>query len=130
MMRMTVVVASAILAVWSLQAAAQDAGTADVGDFTVDTAQDLVDLCSADTGSAIYAEAIQFCAGFLEGMKHYHDRMSAGPGVEPIVCSPGDLTLEQAIDMYVTYARANPQLLNEDPADNVVRWAMATWPCS
>jgi hypothetical protein len=129
-MRMTVLAASAMLAVWPLQAGAQDAGTADVDDFDVETAQDLLDLCSADTGNALYAEALQFCAGFFEGMKHYHDRISAGPDVKPIVCPPGEVTVEDAVDMYVVYARANPQFLGEDPADNLMRAAMATWPCS
>jgi Rap1a immunity proteins len=129
-MRMMILAAWALLVLSPLQAGAQDAGTADQGDFAVETAQDLVDLCSADRSSPLYAEAIQFCAGFFEGMKHYHDRMSAGPDVEPIVCSPGNVTLKDAIDKYVGFARANPQMLNEDPADNVVRWAMAEWPCS
>ena len=129
-MRMKVLAASAILAFWPLQASAQDAGTADTGDFAVETAQDLFDLCSADASDPLYAEALQFCAGFFEGMKHYHDRMSAGPDVDPIVCAPSNVTLQNAINMYVDYARAHPQLLNEDPADNVVRWAMAEWPCS
>jgi hypothetical protein len=129
-MRMKVLAASAILGLWAVQAGAQDAGTADIGDFAVETGQDLLDLCSAETSNSLYAEALQFCAGFFEGMKHYHDRMSAGPDVEPIVCSPGNVTLKDAIGRYVAYARANPQTLNEDPADNVVRWAMAEWPCS
>ena len=129
-MRMLVPAAAAMLALWPLQAGAQDAGTADTGDFTVDTAEDLVDLCSVDRSSPLYAEAIQFCAGFFEGMKHYHDRMSAGPDVEPIVCAPADVKLEDAIDIYVEYARANPQFLDEDPAENVIRAAMAEWPCS
>ena len=129
-MRMTVLVASGLLALWPLQAGAKNPGTADVTDFSVDTAQDLVDLCSAEESNSLYVEAIEFCAGFFEGMKHYHDRMSAGPDVEPIICSPGNVKREDAIHMYVEYAKANPQFLNEDPADNVVRWAMATWPCS
>ncbi len=129
-MRKTVLAASAMLALWPLQAGAQDAETADVGDFAVTTAQDLLDLCSVDQSDSLYAEARLFCAGFIEGMKHYHNRMSAGPDVEPIVCAPDDVTLEDAIDMYIAYARAHPQFLNEDPADNVVRAAMATWPCS
>lgn len=82
-MRMLVPAAAAMLALWPLQAGAQDAGTADTGDFAVDTAQNLVDLCSVDRSSPLYDQAIQFCAGFFEGMKHYHDRMSAGPDVEP-----------------------------------------------
>jgi hypothetical protein len=129
-MRMLVLAASAMLALSPLQAGAQDAGTADTGDFVVETAQDLVDLCSVDKSSPLYAEALQFCAGFIEGMKHYHDRMSAGPDVDPIVCAPDNVNLEDAINVYVDYARANPQFLDEDPADNVIRAAMATWPCS
>lgn len=129
-MRMKVLAASVMLALWPLQAGAQDAGAADTGDFAVETGQDLLDLCSADPSNSLYAEALQFCAGFIEGMKHYHDRMSAGPDVNPIVCAPNGVTLEDAIDMYVAHARANPQFLDEDPADNVIRAAMATWPCS
>jgi hypothetical protein len=129
-MRINVLAASAMLGLWPLQAGAQDAGTADPGDFAVETAQNLLDLCSADPSNPLYDEALQFCAGFFEGMKHFHDQMSAGPDVRRIVCAPSDVTLQDAIDMYVAYARANPQFLNEDPADNVARAAMATWPCS
>lgn len=130
MMRTTVLAALATLVLWPPQAGAQDAGTADIGDFAVETGQDLLDLCAVDRSSSLYAEALQFCAGFFEGMKHYHDRMSAGPDVEPIVCAPDEVTLEDAINMYIAYARANPQFLNEDPADNVIRAAIATWPCA
>jgi hypothetical protein len=129
-MRMDVLAVSAMLALWPLQAGAQDAGTVDAGDFVVETGQDLFDLCSVDASNSLHDEALQFCAGFFQGMKHYHDRMSAGPDVKPIVCAPSDVTLKDAIDMYVAYGRANPQFLAEDPADNVVRAAMATWPCS
>lgn len=130
MMRMTVVAASAMLVLLPVQAGAQDAGTVDVGDFAVDTAQDLLDLCSAEPGISLYAEAIQFCAGFFEGMKHYHDRMSAGPGIKRIVCAPEGVTLKDAIEVYIAYGKANPQYLSEDPADNVIRAAIAKWPCS
>src|SRR5918994_6103723 len=106
-MRTKVLAASAMLALLPLQTGAQDAGTADTGDFAVETAQDLLDLCSVDASNSLYAEALQFCAGFFEGMKHYHDRMSAGPDVDPIVCSPGNVTLKDAIGRYVAYARAN-----------------------
>jgi hypothetical protein len=129
-MRMDVLAVSAMLALWPLQAGAQDAGMADPEEIDVKTARDLLDLCSADPSNSLHDEALQFCAGFFDGMKHYHDRLSAGPDFKPIVCAPSDATLQDAIDMYVAYAQANPQFLNEDPADNVIRAAMATWPCS
>ena len=128
-MRTTVLAASALLALWPLQAGAQDAGTADLGDFELDHAQDLVDLCGVDSGNALYAEALQFCYGFFEGMIHYHDRL-IGPEIDPIVCPTGTVTRQDVVDMYVDFAQANPQFMNEDPADNVMRAAMAEWPCS
>lgn len=128
-MRTTVLAVSAMLAFWPLQAGAQDAGTADLGDFEVDSAQDLVDLCSADAGNALHAEALQFCFGFFEGMIHYHDRL-VGPEIRPIVCAPAGVTRQDVVDMYIAFAQENPQLMDEDPADNVMRAAMAAWPCS
>ena len=127
-MRMTVLAASAMLASWPLQAGAQD-GTADLGDFAVDTAQQLLDLCSADPSNDLYVEAVQFCYGFFEGMAQYHDRLSAGPDINPIVCPTGQVTRQDFVDIYIAFAQANPQFLDEDPADNVIRAAIATWPC-
>jgi hypothetical protein len=128
-MRTTVLAASAMLALWPLQAGAQDAGTADLGDFAVDTAQDLVDLCAADESSSLYVDALQFCYGFFEGMAHYHDRLASGPEIDPIVCPTGQVTRQDIVEMYLAYAQANPQYLDEDPADNVVRAAIDSWPC-
>jgi Rap1a immunity proteins len=129
MMRTTIVAAWVMLALWPLQAGAQ-VGVADVDDFTLDTAQNLLDLCATDESSPVYGEAMSFCAGFLEGMKHYHDSLASGPEGKPIVCVPDEVTLSEAIDIYVTYGRANPQYLGEAPADNVIRAAIAQWPCS
>jgi Rap1a immunity proteins len=128
-MRTTVLAVAAMLALWPLHAGAQDAGVADLGDFEVDTAQDLVDLCSADPGNSLHAEALQFCYGFFEGMIHYHDRL-VGPEIQPIVCAPAGVTRQDVVDMYIDFAQANPQFMDEDPADNVMRSAMAEWPCS
>jgi Rap1a immunity proteins len=127
-MRITVLAASAILALWPLGAGAQD-GVADLDDFAVDTAQDLVDLCAVDSSNSLHAEALQFCYGFFEGMVHYHDRLT-GPEIKPIVCPTGQVTRQDVVDMYLEFAQANPQFMDEDPADNVMRAAMAEWPCS
>ena len=128
-MRTTVLAASAMLALSPLQAGAQDAGTADLGDFAVDTAQDLLDLCTVDESNSLYVDALQFCYGFFEGMIHYHDRL-VGPDSDPIVCPTGQVTRQDIVAMYISYAQANPQFMDEDPADNVVRAAIAEWPCS
>lgn len=128
-MRTSVILAAGMLALLPLQAGAQQDGKADLGDFELDTAQNLLDLCSADPNDALYAEALQFCYGFLEGMAHYHDRLAAGPEVDPIVCPTGQVTREDFVQMYIGFAQSNPQFLDEDPADNVIRAAIASWPC-
>jgi Rap1a immunity proteins len=128
-MRMRILAAAAMLALWPLQGGAED-GVADVDDFKADTAQNLLDLCATDESSPMYASAVYFCAGFLEGMKHYHDSLASGPEGKPIVCVPDDITVRDAIAVYVAFGRANPQYLGEDPADNVIRAAIAEWPCS
>ncbi|HZA66731.1 MAG TPA: Rap1a/Tai family immunity protein [Geminicoccaceae bacterium] len=128
-MRTTVLAVAAMLAISPLQAGAQDAGTADLGDFEVNTAQDLLDLCAVDPTSSLHPEALQFCYGFFEGMIHYHDRL-VGPEIRPIVCPTGTVTRRDVVEMYIDFAQANPQFMDEDPADNVMRAAIAEWPCS
>ena len=56
-MRIASLIGAVLLSVSSLQASAQEVGVADLQDFTLENAQDLADLCDADPGSAIYAEA-------------------------------------------------------------------------
>jgi Rap1a immunity proteins len=126
-MRTSVLVTAGLLALAPLQAGAQD-GTADLGDFEVDTAQQLLDLCSADPSNSLYVDARQFCFGFFEGMIHYHDRL-VGPESDPIVCPTGRVTRQDFVDLYIAFAQANPEFLGEDPADNVVRAALDAWPC-
>jgi hypothetical protein len=78
-MRIGSLAAAVVLSVCSWQAWAQNVGVADLQDFTLKNGQDLADLCGAEPGDALYAEAKQFCYGFLSGVVHFHDALAAGP---------------------------------------------------
>ena len=81
-MRIGSLAAALLLSVCSWQASAQEVGVADLQDFTLENGQDLADLCGAEPGDEIYAEAKQFCYGFLSGVVHFHDALA---NVKPVL---------------------------------------------
>ena len=127
-MRITSFMAAAILTVCSWQVAAQDAGIADLQDFTLENGEDLADLCDAQPGNELYAEAKQFCYGFLSGVVHFHDALSAGPNIGRIVCPEGKVTRQDGLEMFVAWAKANPdEAVNSNPAEALVKAALDRW---
>lgn len=131
-MRITSLVAAAILSVCSWQVAAQDAGMADLQDFTLENGQDLADLCAVAPANDIYAEAKQFCFGFLSGVVHFHDALAVAPDFGPIVCPEGEVTRADGVDVYIAWAKAHPnEAASNNPAEAVVMAALDTWgPCA
>ncbi len=118
----------AALAFWPLAVGAQEAGVADLSDFTVEKTQDIVDLCSVDPGNPLYAEAKQFCYGFMTGIAHFHDALAAGPDGFRIVCPNEEVTREQFVAIFLDWAKANPDEVQSNmPAEAVVRAAVDKW---
>jgi hypothetical protein len=130
-MRASSLAAAVLLSVCSWQASAQDAGTADLQDFTLENAQDLADLCDAEPGEQLYAEAKQFCYGFLSGVVHFHDALSAGPNFGRIVCPEGKVTRQDGAKILVDWVEAHPdEARKTDPAEAIVKAALDKWgPC-
>ena len=130
-MRRTKVAAVAALAFWSWAVAAQDSGMADMDDFALETGQDLADLCAVKQGDPLYADATMFCYGVVERMMQYHDASGRGPDGDLIVCPEGAITPTDMANIFVAWAKANPQKVgNEWPAEAVVEAALAEWgPC-
>jgi hypothetical protein len=129
-MRISWLAAAVLLSVCSWQASAQ-VGVADLQDFTLKNGQDLADLCDAKPGDEIYAEAKQFCFGFLSGVVHFHDALSAGPNFGRIVCPEGKVTREDGAAIFVEWAKAHPdEATKSNPAEAVVKAALDKWgPC-
>jgi hypothetical protein len=122
--------AAAVVAFLPWSASAQ-VGTADLDDFLMVTAQDLVDLCSAEPGNPLFIEAKQFCYGFFSGVMYYHDAMATGTDFGRIVCPEERVTREEAVSMFLAWAADNPEhLATDQPAEAVIRAALDKWgPC-
>ena len=109
-MRRAMCVGAAVMALALGQggpAAAQDAGTASLEDFTLKSGQDLVELCAVEPGNDLYADAKMFCFGVMEGIIQYHDAVGRGPDGDVIVCPEGEVTREDTVEMFVTWGKAN-----------------------
>lgn len=125
-MRKLLITALAAAALLPLQSRA----VPNVEDFDLRAAEDLVDLCAVPDSDQMVEAARGFCYGFLSGVNHYHSAVSAGKSARPLYCLPDPKpTRADAARMYVAWSRANTQYLKEAPVDNVVRFAVATWPC-
>lgn len=126
-MRIGSLAVAALLSVCSWQASAQ-VGVADLQDFTLKNGQDLADLCDAQPGDQIYAEAKQFCYGFVSGVVHFHDALAVGPNFGRIVCPEGKVTREDGAAIFIAWANTHPDVASKtDPAEAVVMAALDKW---
>jgi Rap1a immunity proteins len=127
-MRIGSLAAALLLSVCSWQAVAQNVGVTDLEDFNLNSAQDLADLCDAKPGDELYAEAKQFCYGFLSGVVHFHDALAAGPRFGRIVCPEGKVTRDDGVAMFVAWATAHPdEASTTNPAEALVKAAVDKW---
>ena len=108
----------------------QSYGAASVESFNLRSAQDLVDLCALSADDPMAEAAHGFCYGFLSGAGSYHRAINAGNESRPLFCLPAEtVSRVEAANGYVAWSRENPQYLDEAPVDNLIRFAVATWPC-
>jgi hypothetical protein len=98
-------------------------------DFKLDKAQELLDICTVSTSHPDYLEAYGFCVGYFTGAMHYHRALSKGPERKAIVCPEHTVTRAEAIAVYVAWAKANPQYMNDEPMEALMRAAVEKWPC-
>lgn len=100
-----------------------------VDDFELDSAKELLEICTLESAHPDFETAIGFCYGFISGGGHFHRALSQGPEFDPIVCPPAEITHDQVVKMFATYARENPKYLEEPAMDVLFRAAGAEWPC-
>ena len=106
------------------------AGAVTEKNFEVKTTQDLIDLCTAAPKDPLYNQAVNFCHGYLVGAYAYYAAAAAGPDGVKLVCFPEKApTRNEAIAMFVEWAKAHPQYMGEKPVETEFRFLMETWPC-
>jgi hypothetical protein len=98
--------------------------------FRVRSTADLVEICSTPANDSLYAAAISFCHGFGVGAYHYYHASVSGPTAKPFVCIPDPPpSRTEGMQMFVAWARENPQYMVEPPVETLFRWLVAKWPC-
>ena len=106
------------------------AGEVSEKDFEVKTTQNLINLCTAAPDDPLYQQAINFCHGYLVGAFHYYVAESSGPKGTKLVCFPDPPpSRNEAIEMFIVWAKAHPQYMNEKPVETEFRFLMETYPC-
>ena len=120
-------VATAVCATWI----ASGAGAAVTPEpFKIKDTQNLVDLCGADANDPMYDDAINFCHGFVAGAWQFHQAQADGPNGERIVCPPDPPpTRAEAVALFVDWARAHPQYMNDPAVETLFRFLTERWPC-
>jgi len=100
-------------------------------DFQVRTTQDLLDLCTVSASDPRAGEAIHFCHGYLVGAFHFYLAWTEGPGATArLVCFPASgVTRNEAVAMFVDWAKARPQYMKEAPVETEFRFLTEKWPC-
>jgi hypothetical protein len=102
---------------------------AEVGNFNLGTTRDLVALCSDQPDDQLYAEALQFCYGYMAGVAQLHRALVRAGDVEPVACPRYEVTREALVRVFLDWAHAHPGAMDALPAESVRRAAAAAWPC-
>jgi hypothetical protein len=102
-------------------------GAATREDFVLKTGEDLIDLCTVDEKDPVSEAAFNFCLGFAVGT---YRMLVDFTKQDPVVCLPENApSRNEAIQMFVAWARHNPQYHKDAPEDMVVRFILQQWPC-
>ncbi len=97
--------------------------------FTVRSTQDLVNLCSAKQGDALYPDANMFCIGYIAGAAHYHRELTKGPMIKPIVCPSEGVTRSEAVAIFLDWAKRNPASMGLPAVEGLLRAGAEKFPC-
>jgi Rap1a immunity proteins len=117
------------LAAGAVCALASAALAADISNFDMATTRDLVALCSCRPDDPLYAEALQFCYGYMAGVAQLHRSLVRADDIKPLACPRYEVTREALVRVFLDWARANPGAMDELPAESVKRAAVDVWPC-
>jgi hypothetical protein len=120
-----------ILSIIFLVAVSGLANAASESDFKAETTEQMINLCRAAPDDPLYQQAVNFCHGYLVGAYHYHQAASAGGGGARLVCFPDPPpSRNDAIEMFLEWAEAHPQYMQDRPVDTEFRFLEEKFPCN
>lgn len=109
-------------------AAATDSSS--LASMKLDSAGDVVQVCTVAPTDQNYDAALGFCYGFFEGAIRYHQAMAGSDIKRHLVCAPAGTTRLQGVEVFVNFMQEHPEYASEGSIDAVFRALMARWPCN
>ncbi|MGD0108083.1 MAG: Rap1a/Tai family immunity protein [Rhodopila sp.] len=121
----------ATLAIASMIASGARAAPVTREDFQVETAANLISLCSAAETDPLYTAARNFCHGFAVGtFRVLATEEAAMKTKRKMFCMPATQpTRDQAIAGFVQWASDRPKPLAGSPTDAIAAYLAAAYPC-
>ena len=97
--------------------------------FHMQTAGDLVALCSPDQGDPLAVAAVNFCHGFAVGVYQTLSEQQAAMR-QKLFCAPEPTpSRNQAIADFISWVKGNPSAMAERPADAIADYLITRFPC-
>ena len=98
--------------------------------FKLQTTADLVELCSDPPSDPMGTAALNFCHGFAVGVFRVLEEEASAERIHRMFCvaTPGP-SRTQALADFVQWAKGNPDVMKERPADGLVAYLVKTFPC-
>ena len=127
-MRLAPILGMAAMALWPSLAQATD-----TNNFTLNTTEDLYQVCATPQNDPLRREAIEFCEGFLLGVVSYHDAIVSRENLKRLICYPQGVTRDQGIQAFVAWAAAHQtdqKFMSDPPVVGAVRGLASKWPCN
>ena len=101
----------------------------DIENFRVRDAGSLARLCDMAEGRPLYAQARQFCYGYIAGAATVYREAVAAGGMQRSICASKEPTLEEMRAAFTGWIGRNQNASDEDAADGVLRAVAARYPC-
>lgn len=110
--------------------AAGQAKAATEANFAVQTAGDLVALCSAGEQDPLRVAALNFCHGFVVGGVRMQQTHQHASGRHRMFCLPEPVpNRDQAIAEFVTWTQADAKRSEMKPFDALFAYLSGRYPC-
>lgn len=111
---------------------AQPASAVEEKNFSFDTTEDLVRVCSVDAADAAFMASQVACTAFIEATVQYHDAVSNKKQLKRLVCYPQGATIADGRTAFLAWAqqnKGNAQRMGELPVIGLVRALAKAYPC-
>lgn len=99
-------------------------------EFGLRTGADFAALCSTPADDPLHTAAIHMCHGFGAGTYQAILAMTRHEKLAPLFCPPEPaVSRNEAVQMFLEWAKRNPQHMAERPADVIGRFLVQQFPC-